>query len=65
MTDEAAQRAAAAEPLHVVALRDQAALALVLLVLLLREVREAPLLRDVDLLAARDLRRPANGFACW
>ena len=50
---------------HVVALRDQAALALVLLVLLLREVREAPLLRDVDLLAARDLRRPAYGFACW
>ena len=45
----------AAQPLHVHALRDEAPLGLVLLVVLLLEGREAPVVRDVDLLAAGDL----------
>ena len=45
----------AAQPLHVHALRDEAPLGLVLLVVLLLEGREAPIVRDVDLLAAGDL----------
>merc|ERR1719158_2781415 len=53
--DEAVQRPVAAQPLHVHALRDEPALGLVLLVVLTRERREAPVLRDVHLLEARDL----------
>merc|ERR1719453_2941358 len=53
--DEAVQRPVAAQPLHVHALRDEPALRLVLLVVLAREHREAPVLGDVHLLAARDL----------
>merc|ERR1719194_214764 len=45
----------AAQPLDVHTLRDEAALRLVLLVVLLLEGREAVVVRDVDLLPARDL----------
>merc|ERR1719161_3508012 len=62
--DQARERPVAAQRLHVHALRDQAALGLVLLVVLLLERREAVVVRDVDLLAARDLAlRTAQGLA--
>merc|ERR1719460_54871 len=62
--DQAGERPVAAKPLDVHALRDQAALSLVLLVVLLLERREAPVVRHVDLLAARDLAlRAAEGLA--
>merc|ERR1719380_526430 len=62
--DEARERAVAAQPLHVHALRDQATLGLVLLVVLLLEGREAVVVRHVDLLAARDLAlRAAQSLA--
>ena len=57
--NEAREGPVAAQPLHVHALRDEAPLGLVLLVVLLLEGREAPVVRDVDLLAPRDLRRRA------
>merc|ERR1719456_444703 len=53
--DEARERPVAAQPLHVHALGDQATLCLVLLVVLLLERREAVVVRNVDLLPARDL----------
>merc|ERR1719426_643369 len=62
--DEARERPVAAQPLHVHALGDQATLRLVLLVVLLLERREAPVVRHVDLLAARDLAlRAAESLA--
>merc|ERR1719261_2004944 len=63
-TDQPGERPVAAQPLHVHALRDQAALGLVLLVVLLLEGREAVVVRDVDLLPARDLAlRTAQSLA--
>merc|ERR550514_849060 len=62
--DHARERPVAAQPLHVHALGDDAALSLVLLVVLLLERREAIVVRHVDLLPARDLAlRPAQGLA--
>merc|ERR1719240_488188 len=66
--NEPRERPVAAQPLHVHALRDQATLGLVLLVVLLLEGREAVVVRHVDLLAARDLalraaQRLAGGLA--
>merc|ERR1719305_2123622 len=63
-TDQARERPVAAQPLHVHALGDQATLRLVLLVVLLLERREAPVVRHVDLLAPRDLAlRAAQSLA--
>merc|ERR1711988_1098003 len=55
LADEAAERPAGRQPLDVDAIRDEAALRLPLRVVLLGELREAPIDADVDLLAARQL----------
>mmetsp|Transcript_30029 Transcript_30029/g.89206 ORF Transcript_30029/g.89206 Transcript_30029/m.89206 type:complete len:221 (-) Transcript_30029:82-744(-) len=58
--EEAPERAPAGEPLHVHAVGDEAAGGLELGVVILGELREAELLRDVDLLATRELELGAD-----
>ena len=58
--DQAVKRTAAGEPTHVDAVRDEAAEALPLLVVILIELGEAILLGDVNLLASGELELGAT-----